>query len=90
MADFNTIDDLDMDGKVVLTRVDLNVPVENGQVTDATRIAKIVPTEWVLCDVRISAAARGFGHGAIHMFAEDKTMIASGSQSAILRFMDSA
>lgn len=54
------------------------------------RIAKIVPTEWVLCDVWISAAARGFGHGAIHMFAEDKTMIASGSQSAILRFMDSA
>jgi phosphoglycerate kinase len=44
MADFNTIDDLDLDGKVVLTRVDVNVPVENGQVTDATRIEKIVPT----------------------------------------------
>ncbi|MDS9467561.1 phosphoglycerate kinase [Paracoccus sp. MBLB3053] len=44
MADFNTIDDLDFDGKVVLTRVDVNVPVENGQVTDATRIEKIVPT----------------------------------------------
>lgn len=44
MAGFNTIDDLDLDGKVVLTRVDLNVPVENGQVTDATRIEKIVPT----------------------------------------------
>ena len=44
MTDFNTIDDMDLDGKVVLTRVDLNVPVENGQVTDATRIEKIVPT----------------------------------------------
>ncbi|AGT07966.1 phosphoglycerate kinase [Paracoccus aminophilus] len=44
MADFNTIDDLDLDGKVVLVRVDINVPVENGQVTDATRIEKIVPT----------------------------------------------
>lgn len=44
MADFNTIDDLDLDGKIVLTRVDVNVPVENGQVTDATRIEKIVPT----------------------------------------------
>jgi acyl-CoA thioesterase len=52
------------------------------------RVARIVPTNWVLCDVRISAAARGFGHGAIHMFAEDGTMMASGSQSAILRFMD--
>lgn len=54
------------------------------------RVARIVPTDWVLCDVRISAAARGFGHGAIHMFAQDGTMMASGSQSAILRFMDPA
>lgn len=54
------------------------------------RIARIVPTEWVLCDVKISAASRGFGHGAIHMFAQDGTMMASGSQSAILRFMDPA
>ncbi|AXC50012.1 phosphoglycerate kinase [Paracoccus suum] len=44
MADFLTIDDLELDGKVVLVRVDLNVPVENGQITDATRIEKIVPT----------------------------------------------
>ncbi|MBU2956711.1 phosphoglycerate kinase [Paracoccus sp. 1_MG-2023] len=44
MAQFNTIDDLDLDGKVVLTRVDVNVPVEDGRVTDATRIEKIVPT----------------------------------------------
>ncbi len=44
MADFKTIDDIDLDGKVVLTRVDLNVPVEQGRVTDATRIEKIVPT----------------------------------------------
>lgn len=44
MADFHTIDDMDLDGKVVLTRVDLNVPIENGRVTDATRIEKIVPT----------------------------------------------
>ena len=41
---FKTLDDIDLQGKVVLTRVDINVPVENGQVTDATRIEKIVPT----------------------------------------------
>ena len=41
---FNRIEDLDIDGKVVLTRVDLNVPMENGVVTDTTRIEKIVPT----------------------------------------------
>ncbi len=41
---WKTIDDIDMDGKVVLVRVDLNVPVEGGRVTDTTRIDKIVPT----------------------------------------------
>lgn len=41
---FNRIEDLDIDGKRVLTRVDLNVPTENGAVTDTTRIDKIVPT----------------------------------------------
>ncbi len=41
---FKTIDDMDFAGKVALVRVDLNVPVEAGQVTDATRIEKMVPT----------------------------------------------
>lgn len=41
---WKTLDDLDMAGKTVLVRVDINVPVENGVVTDATRIEKIVPT----------------------------------------------
>ncbi|MFA5581492.1 MAG: phosphoglycerate kinase [Paracoccaceae bacterium] len=38
------LDDFDLAGKTVLTRVDINVPVEDGRVTDATRIARIVPT----------------------------------------------
>ena len=41
---FNRIEDMDLDGKVVLTRVDLNVPTDDGKVTDTTRIDKIVPT----------------------------------------------
>jgi phosphoglycerate kinase len=41
---WKTIDDMDVAGKVVLTRVDINVPMEVGRVTDATRIEKIVPT----------------------------------------------
>ncbi len=41
---WKTLDDMDLDGKVVLTRVDINVPVENGVVTDDTRIQRIIPT----------------------------------------------
>ena len=40
----NTLDDMELDGKVALTRVDLNVPVQDGKVTDATRIDRILPT----------------------------------------------
>ncbi|PRX37812.1 phosphoglycerate kinase [Meinhardsimonia xiamenensis] len=41
---WKTLDDMDLAGKRVLVRVDINVPVENGRVTDATRIERIVPT----------------------------------------------
>lgn len=41
---FKTLDDMDLQGKIVLTRVDINVPVEGGKVSDATRIERIVPT----------------------------------------------
>ncbi|TNE64939.1 MAG: phosphoglycerate kinase [Rhodobacteraceae bacterium] len=41
---WKTLDDMDLSGKVVLTRVDINVPVKDGKVTDATRIERIKPT----------------------------------------------
>ena len=41
---FRTLDDLDANGKRVLVRVDINVPMEGVHVTDATRIARIRPT----------------------------------------------
>jgi acyl-CoA thioesterase II len=44
-----------------------------------------VPTTWVLCDVQAQAAARGFGHGHMRLYAEDGTLMATASQSIILR-----
>jgi phosphoglycerate kinase len=43
-AAFKTIEGMDFKGKRVLLRADLNVPVQDGKVTDATRIERIVPT----------------------------------------------
>ncbi|MFZ1679985.1 MAG: phosphoglycerate kinase [Rhizobiaceae bacterium] len=51
MAKFRTIDDLgDITGKRVLLRVDLNVPMAEGKVTDATRIERVAPTINELAD----------------------------------------
>lgn len=41
---WKTLDDMELAGKVVLTRVDINVPVKDGVVTDDTRIQRILPT----------------------------------------------
>ncbi len=44
MPRFRTLDDLDVAGRTVLLRADLNVPVQDGRVSDATRIERLVPT----------------------------------------------
>ena len=44
MNGVKTLDDFDARGKRVLVRVDLNVPTENGRVTDRTRIERVLPT----------------------------------------------
>lgn len=44
MAAFREIDALDVAGKRVLVRVDLNVPVKDGKVKDKTRIVRVAPT----------------------------------------------
>jgi acyl-CoA thioesterase len=50
------------------------------------RIAELVPTDWVLLDIQVHAVERGFGHGLVHMYAEDGTLLATASQSCIVRY----
>src|SRR6266851_4024784 len=44
MTRYRTLDDLDVAGKRVLLRADLNVPMQDGKVSDATRIERLAPT----------------------------------------------
>src|SRR5687767_12907732 len=50
MGAFRTLDQADVRDKRVLLRVDLNVPMENGQVSDATRIERVAPTITEIAD----------------------------------------
>ncbi|WP_299982745.1 phosphoglycerate kinase [uncultured Ruegeria sp.] len=47
---WKSLDDMDLNGKRVLVRVDINVPVADGVVTDDTRIQRIVPTVRYILD----------------------------------------
>src|SRR5947209_3298894 len=49
------------------------------------RVAQLVPTEWMLVDVRIHTVVHGFGHGLAHIWAQDGTLLATASQWAIVR-----
>jgi len=50
MTKFRMLEDLDVHGKRVLLRADLNVPIKNGVVTDTTRIDRLAPTIETLLD----------------------------------------
>lgn len=50
------------------------------------RVVRIVPTDWVLLDIQVDGIANGFGHGTVHLYAQDGTLMATASQSTIVRF----
>ena len=49
------------------------------------RVARRVQTEWILADIRVHAIADGFGHGLVHLWAQNGTLIGTASQSTIVR-----
>lgn len=52
------------------------------------RILDLVPTDWVLADIQVHGIAKGFGHGRVHLWSEDGCLMATGSQSLIVRLHD--
>lgn len=66
----------------------LGLPAGANSLDNTLRIRKIVETEWVCCDIQIEGVHNGFVHGRSAMFAEDGTLMATGSQSGIIRVFD--
>jgi acyl-CoA thioesterase len=49
------------------------------------RIHQLRPTEWVMCDIQVHAVHAGHGHGRMHLWSEDGALLATASQSVIVR-----
>jgi acyl-CoA thioesterase-2 len=63
----------------------LGVRTMGRSLDNTLRVAQLVPSEWVLCDIQMQALANGFGHGLAHLWAEDGTLLATASQSIGVR-----
>jgi acyl-CoA thioesterase II len=63
----------------------LGRPTWSNSLDNTLRVAAAHPTEWVLADVRVHAVREGFGHGLVHLWARDGTLLATASQSTIVR-----
>jgi acyl-CoA thioesterase len=49
------------------------------------RVVRLEPAEWVLVDVRVDGLWDGFGHGSVYLWSEAGVLLASASQSALVR-----
>jgi len=54
---------------------------------NALRFATVPPEEWVLLDLRGELASFGYGHGSLTAWTTDGTLVATGSQSAMMKAM---
>ena len=54
------------------------------------RSGNVVPTEWGLLDIRVDGGRDGFGHGSVLLWSTDGTLLATASQSAVVRELDEA
>jgi acyl-CoA thioesterase II len=59
--------------------------INSNSLDNTIRMVRVHPTEWVLADIRVQAIAEGFGHGVVHLWAEDGTLLATASQTATVR-----
>ncbi len=58
---------------------------ESSSLDNTLRMVSVHPTEWILADIQVHSVRDGFGHGLVHLWAEDGTLIATASQSTVVR-----
>lgn len=58
--------------------------VPSNSLDNTIRVQRLVPTDWVLCDVRVDGVHHGFGHGSVYLWAQDGTLLATASQSVVI------
>lgn len=63
----------------------LGVDIRTNSLDNTLRIHRLVPTEWVLCDTRMAGYANGFCHGQMDIFSESGVLLATASQTGIIR-----
>ena len=59
-----------------------------GSLDNTIRFADVRPTPWVLCDITLDAAHRGFGHSTSRLFTEAGELLAVASQTVSIRVHD--
>lgn len=59
--------------------------VQSNSLDNTIRMVRVHPCEWVLADIRVQAVADGFGHGIVHLWAQDGPLLATASQSTTTR-----
>jgi acyl-CoA thioesterase II len=59
----------------------LGKPTMGRSLDNTIRVARLVPTEWILCDIHMTALARGFAHGLAYLWSQDGVLLATASQS---------
>lgn len=68
----------------------LGVPGGGNSLDNTLRVVKLEPTEWVLVDIQVDGIDHGFAHGTIRLWSRSGTLLATASQSTIVRFWDPA
>lgn len=63
----------------------LGQPTMSRSLDNTLRVVQLVPTNWVLCDIRIHAVVHGYAQGIGFLWAEDGNLLATASQSMSVR-----